>query len=404
MDKSSRIDFTFLLEVFKDNFGFRFLNNNNSDLVYASVHSSQSVFKTGNFQPIDITFDPNIKVVNSFEFSKVIIRNLQWPHETNCLSNKYISKFQIIYSFDDCVNSCILDKIYSKNKCIQTNRTLEIDISDEKKSRELKICEKNITNRSDTQKIEMYCLRICHQNCIEEYIQIYSYNRNEILNKSIIIKSSNSPLFQYDLIPKNSIFVYASKLGGIISMWFGVAVIDLHHLMIQIILVFDKINTKIRSILNAIGNYEIAIIYELIILFRFINHYISLISFKIQKFKWRLFFKIICLIFFAYQSIEMTKEYLEYRTKVNIRIVDDIIIGNRFNIETNPAFTFCVSNNVVDKSKTVKLLSRREEFKSDLKIKNLEKLFKDCEIIKDECKVNQTHYEKILNNQTLVSD
>jgi hypothetical protein len=187
-------------------------------------------------------------------------------------------------------------------------------------------------------------------------------------------------------------------------MWFGVAVIDLHHLMIQIILVFDKINTKIRSILNAIGNYEIAIIYELIILFRFINHYISLISFKIQKFKWRLFFKIICLIFFAYQSIEMTKEYLEYRTKVNIRIVDDIIIGNRFNIETNPAFTFCVSNNVVDKSKTVKLLSRREEFKSDLKIKNLEKLFKDCEIIKDECKVNQTHYEKILNNQTLVSD
>jgi hypothetical protein len=37
-----------------------------------------------------------------------------------------------------------------------SNGTLEIDIWDEKISRKLKICEKNITNRSDIQKIEMY--------------------------------------------------------------------------------------------------------------------------------------------------------------------------------------------------------------------------------------------------------
>jgi len=410
MDKWSHIDFTFRLELFKDNVGFRrFLNNNKLDLVYVSVHSSQSVFKTGNLQPIHITFDPNIKFVNSFEFSKIIVQNLQWPHETNCLKNTFISKFQRIYSFDDCVNSCILDKIYAKNKCIQTNETFEIDISDEKISRELKICEKNITTRSDTRKIEMYCLRICHQNCIEEYIQIYFYNRNENLNKSIIIKSANSPLFQYYLIPKNSIFVYASNLGGIISMWFGVAVIDLHHLMIQFLLIFDKINTKIRLILNALVIYKIPIIYELIILFGFMNRYISLISSKIYKFNWRLLFKIICLICFAYQSIEMTKEYLEYRTKVNIRIVEDIMIGNLFNVESNPAFTFCMSNNVTDKSKTVKLLSKLSIISSkisgrELRNKNLEKFFKDCQIKSGECSVNHTHYEKVLNNQTLVSD
>ncbi len=117
IDKPSRIDFTFWLELFKDNLGFRrYLNNNKSDLVYVSVHSPQSVFKTGNFQPIDINFDPNIKIVNSFEFSKIIVQNLQWPHETNCLKNEIIPKFQLTYSFDDCVNSCVFDKIYAKNK------------------------------------------------------------------------------------------------------------------------------------------------------------------------------------------------------------------------------------------------------------------------------------------------
>jgi hypothetical protein len=402
MDKSSRIDFTFRSELLRENFGFRrYLNNNKEDLVYVSVHSSQSVFKTGNFQPIDIAFDPNIKIVNSFEFSKIIVQNLQWPHETNCVKQKYefISKFQRIYSFDDCVNSCVLDKIYAKNKCIQTNGTFEIDISDEKISRELKICENNITNRSDTQKIEMYCLRICHQNCIEEYIQIYSYNRNENLNKSIIIKSANSPIFQYDLIPKNSIFIYASNLGGIISMWFGVAVIDLHHLMIQFLLIFDKININIRSILNAILIYKIPIIYQFIIALRFINHYISLISFKIQKFKWRSLFKIICLICFVYQSIEMTKEYLEYRTKVNIRIVEDIMIGNLFNMESNPAFTFCMSNNIMDKSKTITLDSYDR-----LKYNNLKRFFNNCSQWKPYCEINYRDYDQILNNQTLVSD
>ncbi len=35
----------------------------------------------------------------------------------------------------------------------------------------------------------------------------------------------------------------------------------------------------------------------------------------------------------------MTKQYLEFKTKVNT-IVEDIMIGNLFNIESNPAFTF----------------------------------------------------------------
>ncbi len=182
-------------------------------------------------------------------------------------------------------------------------------------------------------------------------------------------------------------------------MWFGVAVIDLHHLMIQFLLIFDKINTKIRLILNALVIYKIPIIYQLIILFRFINRYISLISSKMQKFNWRLLFKIICLICFAYQSIEMTKEYLEYRTKVNIRIVEDIMIGNLFNMESNPAFTFCMSNNIMDKSKTITLDSYDR-----LKYNNLKRFFNNCSQWKPYCEINYRDYDQILNNQTLVSD
>ncbi len=56
--------------------------------MYLSVHSSQSIFKTGVFQPINISFDSNDRVVYKFEFSKMIVRSLRWPHEINCKSNE----------------------------------------------------------------------------------------------------------------------------------------------------------------------------------------------------------------------------------------------------------------------------------------------------------------------------
>jgi hypothetical protein len=105
LDKWSRIQYEVLG---KHNF---------SDVLYLSIHSSHSIFKTTFFYPINIEEN---KFYN-FKISKCFVTNLEWPHETNCLKNKlkYHSTERRIYSFEDCINSCVLNKMLENNKCIR---------------------------------------------------------------------------------------------------------------------------------------------------------------------------------------------------------------------------------------------------------------------------------------------
>ncbi len=299
MNKSSRIEFYFLPELLR-NKNIVLKDNKIIELMYLSVYSSQSIFKTGDFQPINISFDSNDRVVYKFEFSKIIVRSLRWPHEMNCKSNEIkatISK--LIYSFEDCVNSCILNRIIKSDKCIQIKVNFKIDLILENENKNLKLCAENITQEINTQKLEIYCLRKCHQNCIDEYIQVYSYDTIESTNKSIEIKSSNSPLLVYELIPKFSLFNYASNLGGIISMWFGLAIIDLYKLIEKFINFFDKISTKLNSIIYSIDMYQNLLIYRIVSFILSIDIHISLVFIKVRKIKWKLLFNIFCLTCFV---------------------------------------------------------------------------------------------------------
>jgi hypothetical protein len=76
------------------------------------------------------------RIFNYFQFAKHVVKGLQWPYETNCKSNEIVSKTEneLIYSFDDFVNSCIFDKIYGKYKCIQIKGGFKIDLILENKT------------------------------------------------------------------------------------------------------------------------------------------------------------------------------------------------------------------------------------------------------------------------------
>jgi hypothetical protein len=41
------------------------------------------MFKTADFQPINIMFNKK-RIFNYFQFSKHVVKSLQWPYETNC--------------------------------------------------------------------------------------------------------------------------------------------------------------------------------------------------------------------------------------------------------------------------------------------------------------------------------
>jgi hypothetical protein len=70
---------------------------------------------------------------------------------------------------------------------MQTNNSFKIDIKLENKLRDLTICREKVTESSDSQKIESYCLRLFHQNCIKEYFEIDSKTNNNS-NETILVK------------------------------------------------------------------------------------------------------------------------------------------------------------------------------------------------------------------------
>jgi hypothetical protein len=263
-----------------------FLGKNNfSDLLYLSIHSSQSIFKTTFFYPINFGADSEEKFVYSFKFSKSFVRILEWPHETNCFKNKsiYESNGKIIHSFQDCINSCILRKIFEKNKCIQKEGILGLNIELNEKTKKLKVCE-NLTQNSTIIKIEKLCSRKCSQNCINEYIDVYLQQKKENSNKTISIQSANTPIFVYELNPKLSFINYASNIGSIILMWFSFAVIDVHKAIKKIITFFIYVSRKIYSKLN-IENYlkYVSIIIEALVVF---NKYFIKFMLKLKKVNW----------------------------------------------------------------------------------------------------------------------
>ncbi len=404
MDKSSRIKINFSLELSQRIVG----RNQFIDSVYMSVHSSQSIFKSGIFQAIDINVEHKSRIAYKFAFSKIIVKSLEWPHETDCKINSIENKLenQIIYSYDDCVNSCILDKIHKKYKCIQNNNNNDfgIDLLLENKTKNFKLCTQNITETPISRKSKIFCLRKCNQNCNDEYIEVGFHKTNDLSTTLIEIRSANSPLFEYEMKSKFSLFNYASNLGGIISMWFEFAFIDLRAILEKFIVIIIEFTRKLRLVLNLIQFFRRFIVYRFVFLLVMINNLISIIFLKVQKFNWKLLFKIFCLICFMYQSIQMTSEYLKYRTKVNVNIEDE---NMNTTIKSLPAISVCRSNNLDHNVGFIFLESKSDgqELKT-LKIK-YSSLFEKCDAnhfsIKN-CSIDFHNFIKILNEQIYLSD
>jgi hypothetical protein len=371
MNKSSRIEFAFNSEEFKHYY------NQSYDWIIGkidlSVHSSQSVFKTGDFHPINTTN----RMINYFEFSKYFVKSLEWPHETNCKSNEIElkSENELIYSFDDCVNSCIFDNTYGKYKCIQIDDSFKIDLILENKTRDLTFCNGNNTQEIDLNKLEIFCLRTCQQNCINEYFQVYTYEKNEISNKKVVIQLANAPLFEYEMNSKFSLFNYASNLGAIISMWFGFAVIDIHLILKRFLAIFSQIFQKIVTKLNSIQIFQNLFIRHIIYLFIFINNYISIFFVKVQKINLKLLFKIFCLICFLYQLFELTSDYLLFKTFIEVKLENGVKDGY---IDSFPAISFFTENKSYIKSEKIILYSN---LKSEHMI--IKRFFNDCAFDKE---------------------
>jgi hypothetical protein len=138
MDKSSLIEFK-LNEKNFEKFYFS-MHYKDLDLIYISIHSTQSVFSASNFHPMNIIFKSNVDLF--YKFSKSYVQNLEWPYRTNCIKSK--TEDGLTYNFDDCFNSCILNKKIQRYGCIHSKNNFNIDILLNKGTEKIKVCNKSL--------------------------------------------------------------------------------------------------------------------------------------------------------------------------------------------------------------------------------------------------------------------
>jgi hypothetical protein len=357
LDKWSRIEYEVLV---KHNF---------SDVLYLSIHSSHSIFKTTFFYPINIEEN---KVYN-FKISKSFVTNLEWPHETNCLKDKlkYHSTKRRIYSFEDCINSCVLNKMLENNKCIQKDGIIGYNVELNEKTKNLKLCE-NITKNLTVIKAENLCSRKCNQNCINEFIDVYLQQKNENSNKTIAIQSANTPIHKYELHPKLLFIDYASNMGSIMTVWFSVAVVDVHKAVKQTIVCIFHVFKIFNSILNVEKYF--AYLSTVLRLLVFANNFLMQVLLKMKKINWKLLSR---------QVVVKSKEY-----EINGSLV------------SSPGISFCKEKIFLNEEKSISLKS----FKGGV---DLEIFFKNCKFNKTlevDCVRNYTEFSQILKEQKLMSD
>jgi hypothetical protein len=305
MDKSSLIEFKFIPKNFEQY--YHYFPSSELDFIYLSIHSSHSIYSTSNFHRIKIRFKSNEDL--DYKFSRSYVQNLEWPHETNCINYQIVDG--LIYPFEDCFNNCILGQQIKNYSCIHRSNKFNVDILLNNRTEQIKVCDENVEEKKNFPKFYLKCLIKCRQNCITEYFnskldnsrnKMFENrknwkNQNPISERSIRIKSADYHMFEYIMYPKILFLNFASNSGAIISLWFGVSVIDLNKLIKPILIIPTYFSRIIGIILNFLLNERS------LVLLNIIKSFIIIFHLNFWKNYWKLLFKIICIFCFVYQTI-----------------------------------------------------------------------------------------------------
>jgi hypothetical protein len=283
-------------------------------------------------------------------------------------------------------------------KCFHPENNLGIDVVLNEKTEKMRLCVNYTKNESLLRNLTKKCLRNCRENCITEYTSFYLFSEEEKNNSKTTIKLqiTNNPIFEYSMYSKLSLVNYASNLGSIISMWFGFSVIDLHKLFELLLTIFIYISKKFNLILDLDKILRNLLSLDCIGFLILIKDNIKSIFHKLQKFKWKLLFKILCILCFVYQTIEMTTEYLRYETLVEVKAK-----SYTSNEDTNPFPALSICGNSLPENNGNDILV-------DETGKDFKRFFGNYKLIKNTytpyININNHNFTEVLSNQTLISD
>ena len=152
-------------------------------------------------------------------------------------------------------------------------------------------------------------------------------------------------VLEYKPEPIQTMTIYLSNIGGLLSLWFGLSFIDTSIFIrssINIIIILSMIlRNKIHEIL--IIRHVFDCLKFSFALVKNLNTFITVMA-SLKNFNWKLLLIVLTFPLLLFQVYQLSENYLQFTTKVNVEIVKYRNLENKLGYDVIPAITVCEPN------------------------------------------------------------
>ena len=200
---------------------------------------------------------------------------------------------------------------------------------------------------------------MCPKDCSQIYYTIGLDNKYYFTESDSVIKVKYKSSQEFQYIAENSqTFVsYMSNIGALISLWFGLAFVDIETLVkfsLRKIRYFLMQKLHLDKLIEAIKS---------IIMKQFVINFIYYVH-QLERYNWRKTISITCIPLLLLQFYQLIYSYLQFSTEVTVELVSYLDSDNNIRLNALPAITVCVESifeRIVNDKKMSALFSRLED-------------------------------------------
>ena len=180
---------------------------------------------------------------------------------------------------------------------------------------------------------------MCPKDCSQIYYTIGLDNKYYFTESDSVIKVKYKSSQEFQYIAENSqTFVsYMSNIGALISLWFGLAFVDIETLVkfsLRKIRYFLMQKLHLDKLIEAIKS---------IIMKQFVINFIYYVH-QLERYNWRKTISITCIPLLLLQFYQLIYSYLQFSTEVTVELVSYVDSDNNIRLNALPAITVCVES------------------------------------------------------------
>ena len=242
-----------------------------------------------------------------------------------CISDK-------VYTFYRCYHSC-LDSQYN---CIPNPFITEEFVLSNSSQNIIPICN---STQNQTKIDNDVCFKKCPKDCSQSFYSI-SLDNKFYLTKSdsvIKVKYKSSQEFQYIAENSQTFVSYLSNIGGLLSLWFGLAFVDIETLLKLISIQIKNFFIKKVHLEKIINIFKSLLMKEVFLKFiHFVHH--------LEYYNWRKTLSFIFIPLLLIQFYQLINNYFKFSTEVSVKVIPYIDTNDNIELNVLPAVSLCEEN------------------------------------------------------------